>query len=428
MRLIIIATGSWGDVRPNLILGQALQAIGYDVVLVAAEEFRAWVEQRNVTFAGLSLDLRALLDAQVNSTPLQTLHWMREAAQSSYRMGREIAALVRPGDAVLASEGITPLVNGIVEKQQARLVHVNLQPWVPTAEFPAMLPALPRQLPIPQAAYNRWGGEFVRRAQWWAMGGSGNRLRTIDFGLPRQTWLRHRALLDTTPSLLLVSQHVIPRPSDWHTQHRITGYLFDDESGWEPPQALLQFLAAGPAPISIGFGSMRERDAVATTRLLLEAVRQAGVRAVLLSGWSRLGAASLPDEVLALSYAPHSWLFPRVAAVVHHGGAGTTAAALRAGVPSVVVPVMADQPFWGRRLCQLGASTRPLSRAHLTADKLATAVREAIMNRAIQAKAAELGARIRAEEGLGAAVGAVREILESGFGTRIGVLQHMPAN
>jgi sterol 3beta-glucosyltransferase len=411
MRLVIVATGSWGDVRPNLILGRALQDIGYTVVLVAAKEFRPWVEQRNVAFAGLSLDLRALLDAQANSTPLQALQWMREAAHSTYQMGREIAAVVRPGDAVLASEGITPLVNGIVEKQQARLIHINLQPWVPTAEFPAMLPALSPRLPIPQSAYNRWGGEFVRRAQWWAMGGSGNRLRTRDLGLPKQTWHSHRAMLDATPSLLLVSQHVIPRPADWQPQHHVTGYLFDDEPGWKPPPALLQFLAAGPAPVYIGFGSMRERDAVGATQFLLEAVQRAGVRAVLLSGWSRLGAASLPDEVLALSYAPHSWLFPWMAAVVHHGGAGTTAAALRAGVPSVVVPVMADQPFWGWRLHQLGAGTRPIPRARLTASKLAAAIVEATTNHGMQARAAELGAKIRAEEGLGAAVRTVREML-----------------
>jgi sterol 3beta-glucosyltransferase len=412
MRIVIIATGSWGDVRPNTVLGQALQKAGYEVVLVAAEPFRTWVEGRGVNFAGLSFDIQAMLDAQTNSSNLfQTINGMRKVMQATIQMGKEIAEVIHAGDVVLLSEGLLPLVNGAIEKQNARFIHANMQPWVPTVEFSGMLPVLPSWMPIKQATYNRWSAGFVRRSQWWAMGGSGNQVRTKYLGLPKQTWAKHRAMLDSTPSLLLVSPHVLPRPADWQPHHRVTGYIFDDESGWEAPQELRDFLAAGDKPVYIGFGSMRERNPEETTRLFLDAVKQAGKRAVLLSGWAGIGASDLPKDVFLLKYAPHDWLFPRMATVVHHGGAGTTAAALRAGVPSIVVPIMSDQPFWGRCVHELGAGSSPIPRSKLTVDNLAAAITETTTNRAIQQKAAELGVKITAEDGVSAAVNTINEFL-----------------
>jgi sterol 3beta-glucosyltransferase len=412
MRIVIVATGSWGDVRPNVVLGQTLQKAGYEVVVVAAESFREWVEGRGVGFAGLSFNIQAVLDAQTNNRTLfQKMSWMRKLTQTTVQMGREIAEVIRDGDTILVSEGLLPLVNGAIEKHNARLIHVNLQPWVPTADFSGMLPPLPRWIPIRKSAYNRWAGGFVRHSQWWAMGGSGNQVRTQYLGLPKQTWVKHRAMLDSTPSLVLVSPHVIPPPADWQPHHRVTGYLFEDEREWEAPQDLQDFLAAGDMPVYIGFGSMREGNPEETTRLILDAVKKAGKRAILLSGWAGIGSADLPEDVFLLKYAPHDWLFPRVAAVVHHGGAGTTAAGLRAGVPTVIVPVLSDQPFWGARIHELGAGTQPIPRSKLTADKLAAAIIEATSSRAMQEKAAELGAQISAEDGLSQAVDAIREFL-----------------
>lgn len=142
--------------------------------------------------------------------------------------------------------------------------------------------------------------------------------------------------------------------------------------------------------------------------VVVDALQQAGRRAILLGGWSELGGGGLPDTVLKVSEVPHDWLFPRVAAVVHHGGAGTTAAGLRAGVPAVIVPFFADQPFWGRQIYQLGVGPRPIPRKRLTAERLAVAIRIATGDEALRHRAAELGRRIRTEDGVAKAV----EIIE----------------
>lgn len=414
MRIVIIATGSWGDVRPNVVLGRELQKAGYNVLLVAEEPFRKWVAGRGVAFAGLTFNTQEILDAQSKSSNLfQTMSWIRKAAQVTMQMGREIADIIQDGDTVLLNEGILALVNGALEKRRSRIIHINLQPWVPTAEFSGMMPELPAWMPFRKSTYNRWAGGMVRRTQWWMMGRSGNQVRTRYLGLPKQTWHKHRAMLDSMPSLLLASAQALKRPHDWLPHHHITGYLFDDDNDWAAPRDLLDFLEDGNKPVYIGLGSMRERDPQATTRLFLEAVKQTGQRAVLLSGWAGIGSSQLPKDVFLLKYAPHSWLFPRMAAVVHHGGAGTTAASLRAGVPSVIVPIMSDQSFWGRRVYELGSGTKPIPRAALTVDNLAAAILESMTNHTLRENAMKLGNKIASEDGVGNAVRVIQKILAS---------------
>lgn len=412
MRIVIVAAGTWGDVRPNVVLGQGLKQQGYEVILVASEDFRAWIERRGLAFARLSVNMQVLLDGLTNSKNLvQTVKWMRKIAPTAEQMGKEIIEVIRDGDVLLMNEAGLALVSGVLETKKVRLILINMQPYAPTTEFSGMLPPLPGWIPIPASRYNRWAGNFVRRSQWWMMGKYGNDLRTRNLGLPKQIWKKHREMLDQTTSLLLVSPQVIPRPSDWQPQHHITGYLFDEDTEWKPPPNLRHFLATGEKPIYIGFGSMRDRKPEATTRLVLEAVKLTRHRAVLLSGWAGIGVDDMPDDVFLLDYAPHTWLFPQMAAVVHHGGAGTTAAGLRAGVPSVIVPIIADQPFWGRRIYELGAGTAPIPHNKLTVENLAEAIGSATKNSLIRQRASELGEKIASEDGLKNAIDTITSLL-----------------
>ena len=213
------------------------------------------------------------------------------------------------------------------------------------------------------------------------------------------------------PILYGFSPSVIASPADWPCEAQVTGYWFlEAESDWTPPPALVDFLAAGPPPVYVGFGSMTNRKPEETAALVITALQKTGQRAVLMSGWGGLQATDLPDTFFIVDAAPHAWLFPRTAAVVHHGGAGTTAAGLRAGVPSIIIPYFADQPFWGNRVAQLGVGPQPLPRKILTVDRLAAALETAVTNPQMQQRAAELGRKIQAEDGIAQAVSIVQTL------------------
>jgi sterol 3beta-glucosyltransferase len=204
------------------------------------------------------------------------------------------------------------------------------------------------------------------------------------------------------PVLCCFSEVVVPRPPDWPPNVHLTGYWFLDEPAWTPSPALAEFLAGGPPPVYVGFGSMVPRDPEEMFRVVRSALCRAGLRGVVSGGaWRETGTlTNAGDDALFLTEdVPHSWLFPHVAAVVHHGGAGTTAAGLRAGTPTVVCPFFGDQLFWGERVAALGAGT------------LAVRVSAAVGDPGIRTRAAAAGRRIRAEDGVGHACAVVESLI-----------------
>jgi UDP:flavonoid glycosyltransferase YjiC (YdhE family) len=214
---------------------------------------------------------------------------------------------------------------------------------------------------------------------------------------------------NNTPFIYGFSEYVVPRQNDWHPAHHITGYWFLNQADdWSPPSGLIDFLARGAQPISIGFGSMSGRVARRLADLTVESVALAQQRAILIGGWAAAHERDLPNHIYAIESAPHDWLFPRVAAVMHHGGAGTTAAGLRAGIPSVIIPFMGDQPYWGERIHALGVGPKPILQKALTARRLADAITQAITEEEIKQRAAILGEKIRAEDGVANAVELVK--------------------
>lgn len=180
---------------------------------------------------------------------------------------------------------------------------------------------------------------------------------------------------------------------------------------WQPPAGLEAFLAAGDPPVYVGFGSMSGRHPEQLASIVLEAIAKSGQRGLLLTGWGGLRPELAPDNVFVLASAPHDWLFPRVAAVVHHGGAGTTAAGLRAGVPTLIVPFNFDQPFWGERIKAMGLGPDPIPHKKLSADRLARAIKTAVTDSNLKERARICGKAIRAEDGSGSAVKIIQRYL-----------------
>jgi len=215
------------------------------------------------------------------------------------------------------------------------------------------------------------------------------------------------------PTVVSCSNHVFPKPEDWPEGVHNTGYWFLEEDDWRPPDELLSFLQQGPPPVYVGFGSMgNPATAAETTRLVADALKRSGQRGILATGWSGMTALEThPEDMFVLESAPHSWLFPRVSAVVHHGGAGTTAAGLRAGVPNVVVPHAVDQFAWGRRVHELGVGPKPVPRKKLSAGRLAGAITQAL-EREMKQAANLLGENIRRENGAETAARSIAACLE----------------
>jgi UDP:flavonoid glycosyltransferase YjiC (YdhE family) len=366
----------------------------------------------------VDLDVKAALQAaQVSASIESGSHiasfWqLAKIARRGARLQAEVSlAACRGVDAIVTGLTGAFLAEGIAARLGLPLLQAFNVPLTATSAHAGVL--TPRLSWGPRS--RRFSHALTRQALWMMSRATANAVRMQVLGSPSAPFFAPRvAGLAPGPVLYGHSPAVLPGPTEWGDEVEVTGYWFADEpTGFAPPPGLEAFLASGPKPVCIGFGSMSQRDPEATTRLVLDAVARSGQRAILLSGWGGLTATERPATVFQGDSIPHSWLYARAAAVVHHGGAGTTAAGLRAGVPSIVVPFHGDQFFWAKRVHDLGVGPAPIARSRLSAERLASAIDTAVRDQAMAARAAELGARIRAEDGVGRAVAAIERIANS---------------
>jgi sterol 3beta-glucosyltransferase len=298
----------------------------------------------------------------------------------------------------------------VATKLKVPFIQAYAQPLHPTGAFSsALFPLKNMSNPIFNYASHIIGGQMF----WQLMRPILNAARRDFLQLPPIA--RIGDFIELTrrklPVLYGYSQAVLPKPRNWGDFLHVTGYWFLDQPGWQPPADLQAFLDAGSPPVYIGFGSMSDRNPERMTEIVLKALAMSKQRGILMTGWGGLSQADLPDHVFKLEAAPHDWLFPRMAAVVHHGGAGTTAAGLRSGKPSILIPFFGDQTFWGVRVAALGVGAM-LERKQLTSEMLAASMHAAVTNGEMQLKAAALGECIRAEDGIGAAAQVIEQSLE----------------
>ena len=428
MHITIFALGSQGDVRPYIALAAGLRRAGYGVRVATHDEFLPLIAGRDIEFVPVGGNPRELLEddrahrmlASGENVVKFLGHFNKLLEPFFTRMVADSTRATAGTDAVVLSNiGIIAGFHQIAEAMRLPYCIGLLQPVTPTRAFPStFVPELPKWLPFGRGLYNRWSHRAFAALFWHFFKGVVPLVRR-ELGLPPMPLreIARQAEMARTPVLYAFSPSVIPPPPDWPSNFHVTGYWFlDGPVDWQPSPELLDFLAAGPPPVYVGFGSMKNRDPEATTRLVLEALRKAKQRGILFTGWGGLRPDELGDDMLPIESTSHEWLLPRTAAVVHHGGAGTTAAGLRAGVPSIVVPFFADQPFWARTACGLGVGPRPIPRKALTADRLADAVTRAVTDPILQSRAAALGERIRAEDGVARAVEIISAYFNAGAG------------
>lgn len=416
-RITVFAAGSRGDVQPCVVLGKALRRAGYDVLLAAPENFASFAQENNLNFHPLRGDVQSIMAGETgrkfmesgSANPIRSIRAMRAMLEPvALRMAEDACDACQGAAALIALAVFAPFTKSIAEIRDLPLIHVEPTPLLPTRAFPAPGWLVQRSL---GGLHNRLAGIAMLQVIWQWYRGPVNSFRRR-YGLAAYSAADFHKILRSTPLLGAYSSHVIHQPPDWPQSVRITGYwLPDDSPGWQPAPELEAFLEAGEPPVYVGFGSMSGQNPERLAKIVLEALAKTGRRGLLLTGWGGMRAVAVPKRVLVIDSAPHGWLFPRMAAVVHHGGAGTTAEGLRAGAPSVILPFMMDQPVWGERVRALGVGPEPIPMKKLTAERLANAIEAAVSQPEIKRRAASLGEAIRAEDGVGNAIEILRECL-----------------
>lgn len=402
MRVLIVAPGSRGDVAPFTGLGSALRNAGHDVTIAGYAMFGGLVTASGLGFRPLPGDPRLLNAARWRQrrSPVGGARLIRLVADHMRELHAGILAAARQDADVLLLSGIS-YAGGFHIGTALGLPSIGLvlQPVYPTRNFsPSVLTA--RDL---GRIGNLAAGQILTGLGVSALARPVKELRA-ELGLSRVS--SRQAIMglmnaERWPVFHGFSPSVVPRPVDWPPGLEVTGYWWPDSpQPWTPPPELADFLAAGPPPVFAGLGSMAPENAARLSGLIAEAARQAGTRVVIQAGWAGL---TRPDEPpgrsILIGDTPHDWLFPRMAAIVHHAGAGTTAAGLRAGVPAISVPMIGDQPFWAARVAALGIGPRPIPFRRLTVPALAAALRDATTRPSYLNRARDLAARIADEDG-----------------------------
>lgn len=400
MRIQMVAIGSTGDVQPMLVLAKALAGRGHAVSLAAFSALGPMVEGAGIAFVPLPGDAERYIGSiiQPGANPFTyisrlegSLHGMLDQLMDA------LLAACRGADILVATFfGAVPFA--LAEHLRIPLVETSYCLTDLTGDH--CLPVMP-ELPLGRwfnrttyrLAYRMIGtAESLYLGPWYRANGIAQ--RTIARGPD------YRVSGRTVPVLYAMSEHMVPRPPEWGDNIHIVGFWEELADDYTPSEALAAFLAGGDTPLSIGFGSMTSGDMEGALEAVLGALAITGRRAILSSGWGGLEAAALPESVYVLrEYVPHPWLFAQTCGVVHHGGAGTTAAGLLAGKPTLVVPFGSDQYFWGNRVHALGCGPKPLPRTKLTAKRLAARLELLLQTPAYGSNAGHMRTLLRAEDG-----------------------------
>ncbi|OBK19021.1 glycosyltransferase [Mycobacterium sp. 1245852.3] len=409
-RIVIVAVGSRGDVAPLAGLGVTLRQVGHEVAIAAYTPFGEMISRCGLGFRELPADLQLAADG-AEVSPLQGLAAFA-SPKGMRALGNDILTAVanESADILLLSPFAEMVGHPLAEAKAIPSLGVRLQPLSATGQYPPSVMGAWSAGAFGNRAAANAGAWLLDRLYGGVVAGFRRQL-----GLPPSSArrLRQQRTAAHWPVLHGYSPRVAPRPKDWRPGLEVTGYWWPPSAGsWEPPADLADFLAAGPPPVFVGFGSMMTTRARAEqlSETIRRAAQLADVRVIVQAGWTNLHVAD--DHMLTIGDTPHDWLFPRVAAVAHHCGAGTTAAGIRAGVPTIALPAHGDGPFWAWRITELGICAAAINQRKLTSERLAEAMRVAVNDPHLRDNAHQISERISAEDGAAQVVSSVSFLVE----------------
>ncbi|KAK0385361.1 hypothetical protein NLU13_7837 [Sarocladium strictum] len=434
LNIVIQVVGSRGDVQPFIALGQELQKYGHRVRLATHDCFSDFVRQSSLEFFSIGGDPTELMAYMVKNPGLMPS--MKSLRAGDVQAKRKMVAEMLVGcwrsciepdpqssrpfvaDAIIGN----PPSFAHIHCAQALRIPVHLMftmPWTVTKAFSHPLANIVNKgkLGQGQETANFVSHIAVEWITWQGLGDIVNNWRRSTLGLEPVPFSEGPLLAENLkiPCTYCWSPALVPKPADWgqHIVEDVCGFFFREPSPYTPPKQLDNFLLSGTPPIYIGFGSIVIDDPDRLTQILLEAVRKVGVRAIISKGWSKLGQNIDSDpNVFFLGDCPHEWLFQKVSAVIHHGGAGTTACGLLSGRPTAVVPFFGDQQFWGDMVAEAGAGPKPIPQRTLDSDNLAEAIRVCLTDSARTA-ARGISERMKSESGVRRAVASFHANLPS---------------
>ena len=406
MKIAILTSGTRGDVQPYIALGKALRTRGHDVLLACPDNFASWVVGHGLEFRSIGVDMQAFLQLPegrevLSGNPFTLIKiWrktiiplMRGTLDATWKSARDADVIIYHPKVACAID--------VAEATGAALVSTAPFPIFPTKAFPFF---------VFKGNFGSWLNRisympfifsrliFLRMINRW-------RKETLGLGKGPAFMPINRVKGGPFIQLCMASPALIPYPNDPEENIQTTGYWFLEEgTDWQPDAALTEFLKTGDKPIYIGFGSMPSWDPKKLTKEIIEGARLANVRAILAIGWGGLKELELPETMFAIKGAPHDALFEHVSAVVHHGGAGTTAAGLRAGLPTLICHSAFDQPYWGRRICSLGCGPKPQSLKRIKAAGFARGLEDLTRKTSYRERAGEIARTIAKEDGITRAI------------------------
>ena len=439
MHVMLMTYGTRGDVQPFVALGRGLIDKGHQVTVAAPERFAGFITDHDLEFAALSNALIALTDDPQFADASDPKASAVAKLTSLFAISKKARGLQDTllDDIFRAIDQAKPDVIVFHPKTFGALpigrhfgipvVMAQLIPsFIPTGDYPHMgIPDLGLRDTLGRW-YNRVTGKLIYRilnatlrrqvCRWAARRQSGINAKSLDIVKSCQS--------GTLRIIHAFSNAVISRPKDWPEHATVSGYWFlDRTTQTDPPDPAVQnFIESHKNLIYIGFGSMPGNDPSAMAKMIAKAVSQADVSAIVATGWGGMGDIDWPSNILAVREVPHDWLFPKVDIVIHHGGAGTCAAAMRAGRPSIIIPFFGDQPFWAKCLHRLGVAPRPIKPAKLDAAMLAQQIKTVLETPSYQNNAEHLASKIAADDGIANAIAEITRAAEQSDLPRTGSL------
>jgi sterol 3beta-glucosyltransferase len=408
MKICVSTVGSDGDIQPYLALAKALSQRGHEILFHAADHYKARIEKHGLRFHLLS-EWDPTAAAELGVKMLSTRNPLKHMQLLYDTLGPEfLKCLPRSQDAV---SQVDLVINHVINTTVTVAAEAQKKPIISGHLFPNVIPS-PKISPMGGA-----GNPILNRALWWLV--SFGLRRTTDgtinkvfeaAGLPPgRDHLTHR-LHSPLLNLIALSPRLLAKDHGLSDRYKITGYWYLDEPDYTPEPSLEKFLSEGEPPVLVTFGSMTGMDVDKQNQILLEGIKRSGKRAIFQSGWAGFGAGELPPQVLKIGVVPHSWLLPRVGGIIHHGGAGTTGASFRAGIPQGIVWHLGDQSSWGKQSESLGVGLPTIWYQKLSPEWVERAVNRLTGDQSLKQKAKQLGEEIRSERGLEEAVRLIEEV------------------